>query len=61
MTKTPSVPKENRSPKGPGEKTRTVADEKPLERDDRAQNPDQQGQAANTKQNVTHQGHQQDR
>ncbi len=61
MTKTPAVPKENRSPKGPGEKTRDGADEKPLRRGDRVQNPDQQGQAANTKQNVTHQGHQQDR
>jgi hypothetical protein len=60
MTKTPPVPKDNRSPKGPGDKTSKVTSDK-AQRDDRSQNPDQQGQAANTKQNVTHQGHQQDR
>ena len=61
MPKAPPVPKENRSQKGPSDKTRDIADETPRQREDRAQNPDQQGQAANTKQNVTHQGHQQDR
>jgi hypothetical protein len=60
MTKTPPVPKDNRSAKGPGERSRAPAKESIRPRDQR-QNPDQQGQAANTKQNVTHQGHQQDR
>lgn len=57
MSKLPPVPPDNRSPKGPG------ADPEPdtglLAKG--SKNIDQQGQTANTKQNTTHQGYQQDR
>jgi hypothetical protein len=58
------VPRENRSQKGPGD-AKTVRQNSVAERRARAQtkeaDPDQQGQQANTRQNTTHQGHQQDR
>jgi hypothetical protein len=55
----PPTPPANRSDKGTGEE-KSVAGSKP----DGSQgepNPDQKGQQANTKQNTTHQGYQQDR
>jgi hypothetical protein len=60
MTKPPTVPPQNRSPKGIGDaKSGSL-------RDSRANagqrgNPHEQGQQANTEQNATHQGDQQDR
>ena len=55
----PPVPPAGRSDKGPGDapevpKDTTTGRQAP-------NNPDQQGQQANTKQNTTHQGLQQDR
>ena len=58
MTKTPPVPKENRSDKGPGEKRRVNSKE---DLPATPENPDKQGQQANTKINTTHQGLQQNR
>jgi hypothetical protein len=60
MTKTPPpIPPANRSDKGPGEeKTPTGSKASAVQG---KPNPDQKGQAANTKQNTTHQGYQQDR
>jgi hypothetical protein len=60
----PPVPPENRSPKGVSPKT---PDSDPAEKakikphDERTNNIEQQGQQANTRQNTTHQGMQQDR
>jgi hypothetical protein len=60
MTKAPPVPPENRSPKGAGDpKSDQVNRDRPKP-DDRS-NPQQRGQQANTAQNTTHQGYQQDR
>jgi hypothetical protein len=59
MTKTPPVPPANRSSKGPSE-DKTPAGSKAAEIQG-TPNPDQKGQQANTKQNTTHQGYQQDR
>jgi hypothetical protein len=56
--KTP-VPPDNRSPKGTGD-AKPLKTEK-LPPDAGTQNLKQQGQQANTKQNTTHQGYQQDR
>jgi hypothetical protein len=57
VNKLPPVPPDNRSPKGPGTDPEPDAGSHPK----RTKNPDQQGQTANTKQNTTHQGYQQDR
>ena len=56
----PPVPAANRSPKGPGSQPDVPTDTAPK---DRAvpDNIEQQGQQANTRQNTTHQGYQQDR
>jgi hypothetical protein len=60
MTKSaPPVPPANRSSKGPSE-DKTPAGSK-AEDVQGTPNPDQKGQQANTKQNTTHQGYQQDR
>jgi hypothetical protein len=60
MTKAPPpIPPANRSDKGPGE-DKTKAGSKAADVQG-APNPDQKGQPANTKQNTTHQGYQQDR
>ena len=60
MTKTaPPVPPANRSSKGTGESDRPADAKIPNAKDE--PNPDQKGQQANTKQNTTHQGYQQDR
>jgi hypothetical protein len=58
MTHRPTVPPDNRSPKGTGDAKTADSDQKPSDRD---RNLEQQGQTANTKQNTTHQGYQQDR
>ncbi|MGY4369832.1 hypothetical protein ACVW1A_005897 [Bradyrhizobium sp. LB1.3] len=58
--KMPPVPHTNQSPKGTGDSKRTSADRKPRGQQ-RAQDPDQQGQQGNIKQNTTNQGYQQDR
>jgi hypothetical protein len=56
----PPIPPANRSPKGPGDNSKTPTDAgsetKPVER-----NYDQQGRQGNSKINTTHQGYQQDR
>jgi hypothetical protein len=59
-TKMPPVPPENRSDKGPGSKP-DVPGRKAGPEPDRQKDPDQTGQAGNTKINTTHQGYQQDR
>jgi hypothetical protein len=60
----PPVPPANRNSKAPGE-SEAAAGSKAASKVDSEQaatvNPDQKGQAANTKQNTTHQGYQQDR
>jgi hypothetical protein len=60
MTKAaPPVPPANRSSKGPNvEKTDAGSKAGDVQG---TPNPDQKGQQANTKQNTTHQGYQQDR
>ncbi|MCP3390429.1 hypothetical protein NLM27_16755 [Bradyrhizobium sp. CCGB12] len=58
--KMPPVPAENQSKKGTGDRKQVPADDAPHGQQ-RAQNPDQQGQQGNIKQNTTNQGHQQDR
>jgi hypothetical protein len=55
----PPVPPANRSDKGPGDAPEVPKDTAPGRQT--PGNPDQQGQQANTKQNTTHQGLQQDR
>jgi len=59
-SKMPPVPRANQSPKGTGDHKQTPADQTPHGQQ-RAQNPDQQGQQGNIKQNTTNQGYQQDR
>lgn len=59
-SKAPPVPPDNRSHKGVGDAKAAPVGQTPPRRS-RVQNPDQQGQQANTKQNTTHQGYQQDR
>jgi hypothetical protein len=58
----PPVPPANRNSKAPGESevAGKSKDQTPVD-SGQALNPDQKGQAANTKQNTTHQGYQQDR
>ncbi|OYW60005.1 MAG: hypothetical protein B7Z31_04895 [Rhodobacterales bacterium 12-65-15] len=57
-SKSPPVPPENQSPKGPGGashvKEKAAKSQQPID-------PDKQGQAANTRINTTNQGLQQDR
>jgi hypothetical protein len=64
-SKMPPIPRDNRSPKGPGADPAVKADEtgKGVQQTLREvpENPDQEGQQGNTKQNTTHQGYQQDR
>jgi len=55
MTKLPPVPPRNRSPKGTGD-TDAKSPTKKAVQAARPDNPEQQGQQANTKQNTTHQG-----
>ena len=59
-SKMPPVPQENQSRKGTGDNKQISADQA-SHGQQRAQNPDQQGQQGNIKQNTTNQGHQQDR
>ena len=61
MSKLPPVPPANRSPKGPGSDPEPNTGLHPKGSNNPDNNPDQQGQSANTKQNTTHQGYQQDR
>jgi hypothetical protein len=65
MTKhLPPIPPESVSPKGPGGETHTEvqnATSGAVKRAQHEMNHAQQGQQANTKQNTTHQGMQQDR
>ena len=60
MTKAPPVPKENQSHKGTGDPKSGNPHQAGGAKRQRT-NPDKQGQQANTKQNTTHQGLQQDR
>jgi hypothetical protein len=61
MTKMPSVPPANRSPKGP-EADAATQDQQPVpDTEARKRNLAEQGRQGNIKQNTTHQGHQQDR
>jgi hypothetical protein len=60
MTKAPPVPPENQSHKGTGD-PKSGNPHQVHGGPGRTINPDQQGQQANTKQNTTHQGYQQDR
>jgi len=60
MTKLPPVPRDNRSPQGPGESPqveRASSDHKPPPRE----NLKEQGRQGNIAQNTTNQGYQQDR
>jgi hypothetical protein len=59
MTKLPPVPKDNRSPKGPGESPQ-VERESPDHKPPR-ENLKEQGRQGNIAQNTTNQGYQQDR
>ncbi|MBB4256677.1 MULTISPECIES: hypothetical protein [Bradyrhizobium] len=59
-SKMPNVPPANQSRKGTGDTKQTSADQTPRGQQ-RAENPDQQGQQGNIKQNTTNQGYQQDR
>jgi len=58
--KMPPVPPASQSTKGTGDDKQTSPDRAPHGQQ-RAQNPDQQGQQGNIKQNTTNQGYQQDR
>ena len=58
--KMPPIPPENRSPKGPGEPSRQMAQGQPAG-NRQAVNPDKVGQSGNSKVNTTNQGLQQDR
>nr|WP_295835273.1 hypothetical protein [uncultured Azospirillum sp.] len=61
MTKhIPPVPPEGRSDKGPGEPATSASTEAAAGKRD-VPNTKEQGQTANTRQNTTHQGYQQDR
>lgn len=59
-SKMPPVPNANQSQKGTGDTKQVPSDQTPHGQQ-RAQNPDQQGQQGNIKQNTTNQGYQQDR
>lgn len=58
--KMPPVPPANQSTKGTGDSKQADADQA-ARRQQRAQNPDQQGHQGNIRQNTTNQGYQQDR
>jgi hypothetical protein len=59
MTKTPPIPKENQRPEGqPATNVKTK--EEPIKKN-KEENPDKQGQTANTRQNTRNQGYQQQR
>ena len=59
MSKHPNVPPANRNPY---ERGRQPASDSPkVKADDEPKDPNKHGQQANTKQNTTHQGYQQDR
>lgn len=58
-SKLPPVPRENLSPKGAGHDERPDAQEEGIRAN--APDPAKQGHQGNTKVNLTHQGHQQDR
>lgn len=60
MSKPLHVPPQNQSPKGTGDSKSETSD-KLSQTAQRAGNTHQQGQQANTEQNTTHQGYQQDR
>jgi hypothetical protein len=58
MTKLPPVPPESRNP----HEAEISPSGNPADKIDReSKNPDKHGQQANTRQNITHQGYQQDR
>ena len=59
MKKPPPVPQDNRSPKGPGSDPKPDTGVRP--RGKGPPNAREQGQTANTRQNTTNQGYQQDR
>jgi hypothetical protein len=59
-SKLPPIPRGNRSPKGPPA-TAPYDQAKKGRNRLAAENPDKRGQTANTKQNTTNQGYQQDR
>lgn len=59
-SKMPPVPNANQSQKGTGDTKQVPPDQTPHGQQ-RARNPDQQGQQGNIKQNTTNQGYQQDR
>lgn len=59
-SKMPKVPPDNQSRKGTGDGKQMSPDQAPRGQQ-RAENPDQQGQQGNIKQNTTNQGYQQDR
>ncbi|UPK30089.1 hypothetical protein [Bradyrhizobium sp. 195] len=56
----PNVPPDNQSRKGTGDPKQMPSDQGPRGQQ-RAENPDQQGEQGNIKQNTTNQGYQQDR
>lgn len=58
-TKTPPIPPENRSPKGPGDTGTDIGAGDQVHQGQA--NVDKQGQQGNSKINTTHQGYQQDR
>ena len=60
MAKQPPVPAENRNPHD-SEGRATARDGARAAADTESKNPDKHGQQANTRQNTTHQGYQQDR
>ncbi len=60
MAKHPPVPPENRNPHDPAIHPGDSADSR-VRADKEPKNPDKHGQQANTRQNTTHQGYQQDR
>ncbi|MEK9284138.1 MULTISPECIES: hypothetical protein [unclassified Bradyrhizobium] len=58
--KMPPVPPDNQSHKGTGD-TKQMPTDQTRHGQQRAENPEQQGQQGNIKQNTTNQGYQQDR
>jgi hypothetical protein len=60
MSRVPPIPPENTSPKGPNPSKRNKRDQPSPGMHD-SKNPDHPGQQANTEQNTTNQGYQQDR
>jgi hypothetical protein len=60
MAKQPAIPPENRNPHE-SEHGATSVENPKAQADKVPKNPDKHGQQANSKQNTTHQGYQQDR